>query len=183
MAKSQPLEDSPKTLLGSPAKPPISPARSDRPVLKIPQGTSDIIKIKSPIKDIDIGVRQELTKTSDLNKSQAWEKNALLKRIEYKKKELDHLRKELIEKKTTLAEIHMKREEIAMPFFASKLKNQKLQKQQQQTGEQPQNQTQKASTAKSQKDEIENDVLQAFPDLHCLQVRSFHADSPGNEVS
>jgi hypothetical protein len=122
-----------------------------------------------------------LTKTSDLNKSQAWEKNALLKRIEYKKAELDHLRKELIEKKTTLAEIHMKREEIAMPFFASNLKNQKLQKQQ--TGQQAQSQTQKASTIVPQKDETENDILQAFPDLHCLQVRSFHADSPDNEVS
>ena len=97
-------------------------------------------------------VQHELIRRNNLIQSHVWEKDALQKRIEYKKKELDSYRKNLIEKKTTLAELHMKREEISVPknkFSALKSSS---------------------SPSKNEPETLENDILRAFPDLNTLQV-------------
>lgn len=91
--------------------------------------------------------------------SHTWERNAQVKRIEYKKKELDCLRNNQIEKKTTLAELHMKRQEISLPknkFSPNKSLNN--------------NTPVKNEIA----DNEENDILRAFPDLNTLQVKLYN---------
>lgn len=75
---------------------------------------------KSSNKNIQSTTGQTSKKTttkpgnSTLTRGSEMEQESLLKRIDYKNKELDHLRKELIVKKTRLAEIWMEKNKMSM---------------------------------------------------------------------